>query len=518
MKLNEVLLHGNRADQPDANDVAEASIYSVDDEDNIQEQAQGVAGARTWEPYSPTGGSATAIEGLTGDVTATGPGTVAATIAANAVSNAKFRQSGAISLVGRSANSAGNIADISAVAASDSVLRESGSAIGFGQIATAGIADAAVTTAKILDANVTKAKIENVAADSLLGRGNGGGAGAPQEITLGTGLSLAGTVLSASGAAINQLTGDVTAGPGSGSQAATIAANAVTTGKILDANVTLAKLVDASAASILLGRGAGGGSGDFQEITLGTGLSMASQVLSASGSGGNVTSSTAVGSEPGSPSSGDLDLYSNGPSIARYSGSIWAPWGPVNPLTRPSDTGFSWINQGSAALDTTRGLLVLSEAGSGTENVRMRVKTAPATPYVITTRLDILMFNKNYMRAGICFRQSSDGKIQTFGMIGTSASPPIAIITSSKWTSPTAFSADYVAITPVGLPRWWRIADDGSNRICSVSMDGYNWVVIHSVGRTDFLTANQVGFFIVPYNIGGGTFGVVNTVHSWLES
>jgi hypothetical protein len=41
---------------------------------------------------------------------------------------------------------------------------------------------------------------------------------------------------------ITQLTGDVTAGPGNGSQAATIANSAVTTAKIADANVTTAKL------------------------------------------------------------------------------------------------------------------------------------------------------------------------------------------------------------------------------------------------------------------------------------
>lgn len=47
---------------------------------------------------------------------------------------------------------------------------------------------------------VTYAKMQNVsAADRLLGRGNGGGAGDVQEITLGTNLSLAGTVLNATG-------------------------------------------------------------------------------------------------------------------------------------------------------------------------------------------------------------------------------------------------------------------------------------------------------------------------------
>jgi len=74
---------------------------------------------------------------------------ITGTLPANSVSNSELRQSGALAVVGRSANSTGNVADIQATAASDSVLRESGSTIGFGTVATAGIADGAVTTAKL---------------------------------------------------------------------------------------------------------------------------------------------------------------------------------------------------------------------------------------------------------------------------------------------------------------------------------------------------------------------------------
>ena len=66
-----------------------------------------------------------------------------------------------------------------------------------GALGTA-IANNAITTAMITDANVTKAKIENVAASKLLGRGDSG-AGAPQEITLGSNLTMTGTTLAASG-------------------------------------------------------------------------------------------------------------------------------------------------------------------------------------------------------------------------------------------------------------------------------------------------------------------------------
>jgi hypothetical protein len=103
-------------------------------------------------------------------------------IANNAVTNAIIRQSAARSVVGNSTNATANVADISATASSDAVLRESSGTIGFGTVATAGIADSAVTTAKITNSNVTYAKIQNVSAtDMLLGRSSAGG-GVVEEI------------------------------------------------------------------------------------------------------------------------------------------------------------------------------------------------------------------------------------------------------------------------------------------------------------------------------------------------
>lgn len=70
-------------------------------------------------------------------------------ITTNGISNTLIRQSAALSLVGRSANSTGNVADISAVAASSCAFIESGSTIICGQLATAGLANNAVTLAKL---------------------------------------------------------------------------------------------------------------------------------------------------------------------------------------------------------------------------------------------------------------------------------------------------------------------------------------------------------------------------------
>jgi hypothetical protein len=100
-------------------------------------------------------------------------GQAKADIVTNSIGNTYIRQSAALSLVGRSANSTGNVADISATAATGAVLRESGSTIGFGTIATAGIADDAVTYAKL----------QNISAQyRILGRTTAG-AGDAEEIT-----------------------------------------------------------------------------------------------------------------------------------------------------------------------------------------------------------------------------------------------------------------------------------------------------------------------------------------------
>ena len=71
-----------------------------------------------------------------------------ARIADAAVTSAKLRDSAALSVLGRSANSVGVPADMAA-GTDGHVLRRAGTALGFGTIVAAGIADAAVTNVKI---------------------------------------------------------------------------------------------------------------------------------------------------------------------------------------------------------------------------------------------------------------------------------------------------------------------------------------------------------------------------------
>lgn len=120
---------------------------------------------------SASAGSAGGITHLTGDVIAgPGSGSQAATITANAVTNTMLRDSAALSVIGRGSNVSGDPADI--VAGTDGhVLRRSGTVLGFGTIATAGIANSAVTNAKQAD----------MTASTIKGRVTS--TGAPQDLT-----------------------------------------------------------------------------------------------------------------------------------------------------------------------------------------------------------------------------------------------------------------------------------------------------------------------------------------------
>lgn len=148
------------------------------------------------------------------------------------VTDAKLRNSAGLSVIGRSANSTGDPADI--VGTDGQVLRVAGTTLGFGTVATAGIADDAVTFAKM----------QEITTDRLIGRDTAS-TGNPEEISVGGGLEFTGSA----GIQRAALTGDVTAT--AGSNATTIANDAVTN----------AKLADMAEATFKM-RAAGAGTGD----------------------------------------------------------------------------------------------------------------------------------------------------------------------------------------------------------------------------------------------------------------
>jgi len=147
----------------------------------------------------------------------------------NGITNAMLRQSAGLSVIGRSANTTGDVADITATSDNE-VLRRSGTSIGFGSVATGGIADNAVTDAKLRDSaalsvigNATNATADpaDIAAASdhqvLRRSGTALGFGAvalnqSAAVTGALGFSNGGTGQTSQQAAMNALAGAITSG------------------------------------------------------------------------------------------------------------------------------------------------------------------------------------------------------------------------------------------------------------------------------------------------------------------
>jgi hypothetical protein len=126
MKLEEVILRDDRASQPAANTVPAGTLYYVTDE-GVTERSTGSA----WEDWSDSG-----------------------TVADDSITNAKLRNSAAVSVIGRSANSTGDPADIAA-GANDRVLGRTGDALSFQQITVGMLTDNTITPAKLTAAAKT---------------------------------------------------------------------------------------------------------------------------------------------------------------------------------------------------------------------------------------------------------------------------------------------------------------------------------------------------------------------------
>jgi hypothetical protein len=171
---------------------------------------------------------AAGITQLTGNVTAgPGSGSQATTIAANAVGNAKLARMAAHTFKGNNSGSAANPSDLTAsqlTAELNSMVGDSGSGGTKGLAPAPGVGDAAA--GKYLKADGTWA------------------------VPLGSG--------------ITQLAGDITAGPGSGPQAATLANTGVVAGSYASANIT----VDAKGHITAASNGTGGSGGNTNVIIL----------------------------------------------------------------------------------------------------------------------------------------------------------------------------------------------------------------------------------------------------------
>ncbi len=193
------------------------------------------------------------------------------------------------------------------------------------------------------------------------------------------------------------------------------------------------------------------------------------------------------------------------------------------PLARivppPAIGDFTWVNKGTGADETLTSELFSGfsmRRGSTSSGNSALVRSLPGTDYTVTALISAPVLPRSWMGAGLCWRESSSGKLVTFGPFGDGTNGTGLAV--KKYTAPSTWSADYIwEKFPVGPYMVLQIQKSGANRIASFSLDGHNFVTWHSVSNTDFMTPDQIGVFVQPQQDVTPKFDVSVAVLSWEE-
>jgi len=241
--------------------------------------------------------------------------------------------------------------------------------------------------------------------------------------------------------------------------------------------------------------------------------------------GGGGASVGAYGSRPAG-SDGDFYQANDSAIYSIHSGGNWIDYYQGHPITVPNSGSYAWVNQGGAAVATVGGMTKLTAPATGAaNNMRIRKKAVPSTPYTVVGKFLIGQFlAQNYHQFGMLFRDSGSSKL-VVNQVSNDSTGALAIV-SNKMTNETTFSAaysgsvanfkSYGAIVTPGSILTLGLMDDGStNRKVGYSFDcGLTWYAFDSETRTDFLTANEVGFWAQS---GGAANDCVIYLLSWEE-
>ena len=220
-----------------------------------------------------------------------------------------------------------------------------------------------------------------------------------------------------------------------------------------------------------------------------------------SGGGGISTNTGTYAALPPAGNAGNLYFPTDDFFLYRDNGTTWDGWYlPQRVLNPPSTTGFAWVNQVSSSATAQGSALYISTPGgaSGT-SVSWYVHTAPATPWTFTALIAGNVLGAiNEQHVGLVFYESGNSHGEACVFSADAASNTGVFLLGLIYDSPTSFNNVVNGGNPVFLPNhfWMKIADDGTNRTCKVSLDGFNYFTIYSKGDTSFLTPDSYGFHI----------------------
>lgn len=190
-------------------------------------------------------------------------------------------------------------------------------------------------------------------------------------------------------------------------------------------------------------------------------------------------------------------------NLAAAGGGLFSPI--LSAVPTAANTGLSnWQNQnGASVTDSVVGIALSAASNGNANNIRLRTKTAPATPYTVTglvamTPADFSKF------ASLQFGWTDGTKIQAIELSQRETSPsPLLYINS--YSTVSAFNASHLAgtISTITFREWVQIEDDGTNIFFRWSADGVNFQTFYTVAKASGYLGSSgysnIAFGINPY-------------------
>jgi hypothetical protein len=189
-------------------------------------------------------------------------------------------------------------------------------------------------------------------------------------------------------------------------------------------------------------------------------------------------------------------------------------------IATQANTGLStWLNQvDSTVADTAQGMAITSPAKNvAADALRILKKAAPATPYTITAKVKLNAITANFFGVGIGWRDSATGKLETL-MLDTGTA--MRFLTQRFSALNTVASETSYATSMAVHELWMRIADDGTNRVMSASLDGLNFILLDSTAKAAAYlgAAGYVEVFFYHKILSATAYVSHATLNHWTET
>lgn len=166
----------------------------------------------------------------------------------------------------------------------------------------------------------------------------------------------------------------------------------------------------------------------------------------------------------------------------------------------PRLTDFTPFNAGITPTQTSYGFNFTETTNSANHNVRGLTQVFDSTS--VTTKL--ILNNTTFITGGSNYL-AGPGWTDGTGIVVVDLLPDNSGNTQieiRKFLDATTYDSSYfsVIINNYGNEIWIRLQNDSGNRNTYISLDGVNFVLIHSVSDTDFITATDWGMFVDAFD------------------